>query len=136
VIVTDAQRIGPWVCERAGGTWVSGRGSAIGIEKDGELVAGVLFEDFNHANVLMHVAGKGKYWLNREFLWFSFYYPFEQLRVKRITVVIPSSNKESLRFAKHLGFVPEATLEDAHPDGNLEILVMRRNQCRWLEIRK
>ena len=68
-IIYDAERIGPWVCERAGGTWIPGRGTAIGLERDGEIVAGVLYEDFNGANVVMHVASDGTaQWMTPEYL--------------------------------------------------------------------
>lgn len=128
--------VGPWVASRTGGTWTPHRGTSIGLEQDGELVAGVLFEDYNGANLIMHCAGIGKKWLNREFLWFAFWYPFVQLACKRVTVIIASTNKDSLKFCAHLGFRPEATLKDAHPSGDLEILSMRLEECRWLEIKK
>lgn len=131
-IVCDAERIGLWVCERAGGSWTPGRGQAIGLEQDGELIAGVLYEDFNGANVLMHVAGTGRRWLTREFLHVAFWYPFEQLGCKRVTGIVPSVNADALRFDTHLGFQLEATLKDAYPGGDLLVLVMRREDCRFL----
>ena len=136
MIVFDADRIGPWVCERAGGTWVKGRGTAIGLEdgSSGELLAGVLYDDWNGANVNMHVAAvPGRKWLNREFLRVCFDYPFNQLHVKRVTGLVASVNLDAMRFDLHLGFKLEATLKDAHPEGDMNILVMRREDCRWLE---
>jgi hypothetical protein len=59
IVCDQPERIGPWVSEKTGGRWSPGRGTAIGLEKDGELVAGVLYDDFNGANVLMHVASDG-----------------------------------------------------------------------------
>jgi RimJ/RimL family protein N-acetyltransferase len=132
-IVYDAERIGPWVCERAGGTWIPGRGSAIGLERDGEIVAGVLYEDYNGANVVMHVASDGTaQWMTPEYLRQCFEYPFKQLGCKRVTGIVPSSNERALRFDERLGFRVEATLKAAHPDGDLIVLSMRRDQCRWL----
>lgn len=134
IIVDRPDIIGPWVCERAGGTWIEGRGTAIGLTDDKQIVAGVLYEDFNGANVNMHVAAiPGRKWLNREFLKICFDYPFNQLGVKRVTGIVPSYNKDAMRFDLHLGFNLEATLKDAHPEGDLNILVMRRENCRWLE---
>lgn len=132
-IVYDADRIGPWVCERAGGTWLPGRGTAIGLQRDGELVAGVLYEDFNGANVIMHVASDGTgAWLTKDYLRTCFAYPFEQLGCKRVTGIVPSSNEKALAFDTHLGFEVEAVLTEAHPDGDLVVLSMRRDDCRWL----
>ena len=135
-IVYDVERIGPWVCERAGGTWLAGRGTGIGLEREGSLIAGTLFEDFNGANVLMHVAAEpGRQWLNLTYLNTCFDYPFNQLGVKRVTGIVPSVNQDALRFDLHLGFEQEAVLKDAHPEGDLIVLRMTREQCRWIGAR-
>lgn len=134
MIVLDASRIGPWVCERAGGTWVAGRGTAIGQERNGEIISGVLYEDYNGANVICHIAGVGR-WATRKFLRVIFDYPFRQLGVKRITVPVASSNEKCVRFVQHLGFTLEACLKDAHPDGDILIYRMMAHECRWLELK-
>lgn len=136
MIVFDVDRIGPWVCERAGGTWVKGRGTGIGRERDGQLIAGILYEDWNHANVVCHIAGVGKNWLNRNLLWVMFDYPFRQLGVKRITTTVAQSNTVSQRFTEHLGFTLETRLLDAHPSGDLFIYRMMAADCRWLGLKR
>lgn len=116
-----------------GAVWVPGNGHAIGYEVDGELVAGVLFTDWNGASLQMHVSAiPGRMWLRREFLFTCFWYPFEQLRARKVFGVIAEGNADSLHFARNLGFVPEATLKDAHPSGALIIHGMTREQCKWL----
>lgn len=133
MIVTDAERIGPWVLSRMGGLWTPGRATAIGIEgPDGELRAGVLYEDYNGASLVAHIAGEGRRWATREFLGRIFAYPFGQLGVRRITVVVPSSNTPSIRLAGRLGFTLEARLLQAHPDGDLLVFCMFRSACRYL----
>lgn len=138
-ILTDCDDlVGPWVTEKLGCSWNKGRGVTIGLlHPDKGLVAGVLFEDWNGANILMHVAAvPGRHWLTREFLWFVFYYPFEQLKVKRITGLVASTNLDAIRFDKNLGFELEATLKDAHPSGDLLVFKMTKDKCRWLSLRK
>lgn len=135
MICLDAHVIGPWVCQRAGGKYIPGRYSAIGWVKNNSLVAGVLYENCNGANVIAHIAGEGN-WCNRLFLWVIFDYPFNQLKVSRITAPVSSSNQKCLRFINHLGFTHEATLKDAEPDGDLLIYKMTRDECRWLRIKK
>lgn len=109
--------------------------TAIGLEEDGKLIAGVLYDYYNGASMNAHIAGEGTNWLNRKYLHFIFWYPFEQLKVKRLTVLVPESNKESNRFVRHLGFDLEATLRDAAPDGDVFLYRMFRHQCKWLEMR-
>lgn len=107
----------------------------IGLEKDGELIAGALYEGFNGQNVWAHLAGKpGKRWMNREFLWYGFHYPFNEMGVKRISGYVNASNTEARRLNEHFGYQEEARLKGAAPDGGDVILyVMWRENCRFLE---
>lgn len=124
------------MCERQGVSWL-GVGECIGLLDDSDaILAVVCFDEYNKANVNMHVASvPGKRWLNREFLWYCFFYPFEQLKVKRITGLVAFSNMEARRFDENLGFTLEATLKDAHPDGDLLVYCMTKAQCRWLTLK-
>ena len=129
---SDAELIGPWVCERAGGEWVKGRGTALGMLKDGRLVAGVLYEDWNGANIVCHIRVEK---LNKHFLGLIFQYPFVQLGAKRITGIVPQSNKKALKFDQKLGFSIEHEMKNAHPSGSLFILGMYKENCRYLDDR-
>jgi hypothetical protein len=127
--------VGPFVAARSGAQYIPAAAKCIGLVEDGKVIAGVMYEAYNGANVSMHVAGEGRRWLTRDFLWICFDYPFNQLGVKRVTGVVPSSNADARRFDEHLGFVYEATLKDAYPGGDLIIYSMHRDQCRWLNLR-
>lgn len=130
MICTDADVIGPWVADRVGFRWTQGRSQAIGRIKDGKVVAGVLYEDYNGVNVVCHIACE-KTGINRRFLLIIFDYPFQQLKCKRITVVIAQSNTASRRLVEHMGFEVEANLHHAHPDGDLIVYRMMADDCRW-----
>lgn len=134
-IVTDEhERVGAFVSKMVGLTdWASHR--AIGIEEDGEIIAGVVYDNYNGASINVHIAAiPGKRWMTKEALRFAFYYPFIQLGLKRITGLIPESNRASRRFAEHLGFELEAILHDAHPDGSVFVYRMFKDQCRFLRM--
>ncbi len=107
---------------------------ALGIERDGELVAGVLYEGFSRYNVWMHVAAiPGSGWLNRTTLKLFFSYPFDQMGVRRVSAYVYASNAVGRRFNEHLGFKPEATLTGAAPDGGDVIFYsMWRKDCRYV----
>ena len=124
--------MGPWVCERTGGQYFPGESSAIGLERDGQLVAGVLFDHYNGKSVAMHVAGEGSNWMTRNFLVTCFRYPFVQLGVHKIIGLVDSSNRLARRLDEHLGFTMEAVVKDAAPHGDLLIYSMTREQCRFL----
>ena len=133
-VTFDAELVGPWVSAKTGGMWTRGRGTAIGRLKDGELVAGVLYEDYTNANIVCHIAGDDG-WATRGFLGLIFNYPFEQLGVKRITAPVHSNNEKSILLMTRLGFTLEAVLAQAIPDGNLLIYRMFKSECRFLEDR-
>lgn len=107
----------------------------IGLEVDGELVAGVIYESFNGNNVWMHVAiSDGGRHLTRSALRNCFDYPFNQMGVQRITGYVEASNTAARRFDEHLGFRQEAVLSGAASDGgDVIIYVMRREDCRYLK---
>jgi len=132
IITGQDERVGKWVCERTGGTFTQGDCIAIGLEQDGKLIAGVLYDHYNGKSIAMHVAGEGKRWLNREYLWFCFNYVFEQAGVSKVLGMVSSANEQALKFDRHLGFVHEATIKDACKDGDLLILTMTKDQCQWL----
>lgn len=104
--------------------------------EDGHPLAVALFTDYNKANINIHISAvPGKQWFRREFLWYCFHYPFEVLGVKRLTGVVASNNKQAIKFDENLGFILEATLKDAHPEGDLLVYAMVKDQCRWLNLK-
>lgn len=133
MITFDAEMLGPWVAQRADLVYVPNTASGIGRIKNGQIVAGVLYQDHNGPNVFCHIAAEGNRWANRRFLSIIFDYPFKQLKVKRITVCVAESNTASRRFVEHLGFELEANLQGAHPNGDLLVYKMTVENCRWLK---
>lgn len=127
----DAEILGPWVAEKCGGKWTSGRGTAIGrIDENGPF-AGILYEDWNGSQIVCHIAGDGN-WLNRLFLWIIFDYPFNQIGAKMMTAPICSTNIKSIRMVEHMGFELEGRLRGATSKGDLLLYVMRKENCKYL----
>jgi len=131
LIICDRQdELGEWLCSRTGGTYVKGDTTYIGLETNGKIVGVAGYEGFNRASVRVHLAVDGK--ITPEFLWFGFYYPFEQLKVRKLIGLVSSSNKKALRLNKHFGYVQEGLIRDAAPDGDIHILTMTKEQCKFL----
>ncbi len=125
-----------WVAAQTSEFGNFGTEVGIGWEKDGRLVAGVAYANWNGVNVECHIASdRSRRWLTRKFLHAIFWYPFEQLKVNRITVCVGEGNADSNRFVKHLGFVLESSLAGAHPTGKLHIYRLWRHECRFLQVR-
>lgn len=134
IVVGQNERIGNFVAKLIGNsTWYEYQ--AIGQEKNGELVAGVVVDNYvKNARCSIHCAGIGKKWLNREFLRFVFNYVFNDLACKVVVNPVNSSNKDSVRFTSHLGFEEIARVPGGYEDGDLIIFALPRNKCKWIEV--
>ncbi len=121
-----------WVAKRTNEFGSFGTDIGIGQERNGLLVAGVAYADWNGPNVVCHIASDGsRRWATREYLRVIFDYPFMQLGCKRITALVGEGNSLSRRFVVHLGFELETTLASAHPTGDLLVYAMFKESCRW-----
>lgn len=126
-------RVAQWVFSRLPHSDDATAYSAIGLESDGEIIVGVVYNSFTGADIDMTVAAKqGVLWRTR---WIvpMFRYPFLQLGCRRVSARCASRNHKSASVLLHLGFKPEGYLRDALPDDDMLLFGMTRNECRWLE---
>src|ERR1700741_4900054 len=119
-VIWDRQaELGAWSTARVSGVFHADSATAIGIERDGEIVGCCMFENFLGQSVMIHCAGEGKKWMSMEFIRAVFGYCFNQLQVRKIIGPVDSMNKDSKRFIQNLGFKAEAILANAGPRGDL-----------------
>lgn len=132
LVLDDHPRVAAFVAQQTDSdmNWVGYFG--LGLEQDGELVAGVIIESYTGRNANIHVAGIGKHWLNRNYLAVVFDFCFNRLGLQRLTGLVEAGNTAALRFDTHLGFKHEHTMPDGGRHGDLHILCMRREDCRYL----
>lgn len=130
-IVTDKARNGPvgqWVAKKLFSNLVSDEG--IGLERRGDMVAGVVYENWNRRSITCHIAVQGL--MTPYYLHCIFHYPFVHLGCEKILAPVAQGNDDSIQFVENLGFEREATLSDFHPDGDLLLYTMRGEDCRFL----
>lgn len=114
-----------------------GHFNALGLVKDGELKAGVIYNNMDGANLCVHVgAVNGCQWLTPKFLFSAFDYPFNQLGMRRVTAPIKSNRKNVIEFARNLGFTHDGTLKNYYADDDLHLYGLLKEDCRFLELRK
>ena len=109
-----------------------GNYSALGLVKGGRLVAGVVYNHASHCNIAMHIAAEGRFWPTPEFVFALFDYPFNQLKLRRMTGLVAKKNAAARRFAEHLGAKLEGSMRHALPHDDLLIYGMLRRECRWI----
>lgn len=133
LIYGHEDRLLPWAQERIG---VSFRRDAytLGLEKNGALVAVVVFDSFGETDCSMHIASDGtKAWMNKALLVSAFAYPFTQLGLLRVTGLVPADNETALAFDENLGFVREGYHPKAGPGGkDLVSLGLLKENCRFV----
>ena len=132
LIYGQEDRLLPWAQDRIGVTF---RRDAytLGLEKAGELVAVVVYDSFGEVDCNMHIASDGtSAWMNKSLLVSAFAYPFIQLKLNRVTGLVPAKNELALKFDEHLGFVREGYHPKGCKDDDLISLGMLRENCRFI----
>lgn len=133
IVFDEKERVAQFLVEQGAIKTIWQDYEAIGLEQDGKLIAGVLYDGYEeNARVSTHAAGIGKHWLNREYLWVIFDYPFNQLNVNVIVNTVSSTNQASMRFTEHLGFKEVARIEGGACDGDLIIYALYKKDCKWI----
>ena len=115
----------------------SGSENTLGVEQDGELIAGVVFEGYTGSSISIHVAAlEGRLWLSKEFLFRVFAYPFLQLECNRVTGLVRVDNPKAQKLDEHLGFIREGVMRRGATDGTDYIIYgMLKEECRWLNFK-
>jgi Acetyltransferases, including N-acetylases of ribosomal proteins len=119
-----------WVCSYIEGLAVRPPAQAIGLSRNGYIDAGVLFEDYNGASVVCHMAAMGR--LNREFLWTVCDYAFRTMGVHKIIAPVFSDNVRMMLMICKMGFELEAVLYGCQKNGDIELFTMTAENCRFL----
>lgn len=122
-----------WISDKLGGEAPFDT-QCIGIDVDGEVKAVVSYSNFAGKSCNFSMVGEGKNWMNKDFLWAMFDYPFNKLGLKVILATISGNNDKSLNMCRKLGFQKVVQIADAHKDGDLVIFEMRKDGCKWLQL--
>lgn len=133
LILDRPDEVGAWVADRLNGQWWPGRGVGLGLAQKGHLIAGAAYTQDNGVSVQVDLAVAHPHALTRAFMHAFLWYPFVQLKRRKVIAQIGCKNDPSSRFAEHLGFKREATLSDACPDGDLWIYTLTAPDCTWRE---
>lgn len=127
-----------WAIPRLGDCWLGdwGRASTLIHEKDGEILAVVVYNNWNPGNSaeLSVAAVDGRQWLTRPFLFAVFANPFLEWGCRRVWSVIDDDNHKSIKLCSHLGFQQEGRIrQGAGPAKDKLIFGMLKDECRYIE---
>lgn len=106
---------------------------AIGAVDGGLLRAVVAYNGFTGRTCFMHSAIDDPSVVNRTFVRAIFEYPFVQCGVLSILAMVDSTNTQALDIDKRCGFKEINRLAGAGLEGDMVILQLTRDECRWLK---
>jgi len=135
ILVTGEDKaICRWVGDRMGGVdSYFGPCKTMGFVADGELVCGVVFNNYQPPNIEASIATATPRWCNRGVLSAIFHYPFVQAGCLRVTAKTKATNQPARAFLCRLGFQQEGVIRHAYPDGvDMVVYGLLRDECRWL----
>ena len=130
-ITSDKLVVGPWVAKKTAGIFAPESSEAIGLQRRGEVVAGVIYEGWTGRSMMVHVAVEGL--MTPSYLAAIFHYPFVHVGANMLIAPVSEGNTKSINFVRKLGFRLEGRIPDAYPDGALLIYTMRRDECKYLK---
>jgi RimJ/RimL family protein N-acetyltransferase len=131
-VVFDDQRISDLVAKANDVDTFGEVFHSIGVEKDGEIIGGVVYNLASKTNICMHVASTETAWMTKQFLFFAFAYPFLQLNKRRVTGLVPAKNINAQKFDEKLGFKFEGIMRHGDTDDDLIIYGMLKEECRFI----
>jgi RimJ/RimL family protein N-acetyltransferase len=97
------------------------------------MVAGVIYENWNHKSIWCHIAIEGR--LTPEYLAAIFDYPYNVCQVEKIICPVGSDNEQSIKVVKKMGFTEEGRIKEGRPHGDIVFYTLRRDDCRFLNMR-
>ena len=138
IVTGKKEYVGDWVSKLIGNTNPWHDYEAIGIERNGELIAGAVIDNYiPGARCSVHCAGTGKKWLTREFLFVVFDYVFRQLKCSAVMNIVDGTNVDSLRFTAHLGFSEVYRIKGGGKNGSDGVIFeMQKSSCRWINLKE
>jgi RimJ/RimL family protein N-acetyltransferase len=130
--IVNGPDVGHWTAAETQGSFWPERSTAIGLEKDGELVAGTIFENWNGKSVVCHIAW---HQMTPAYVAAIYDYAYNVCNVDKIIGPISSNHTRALKLVSKMGFSEEARLKNAAPDGDIVLMTQTPDKCRYLEPR-
>jgi RimJ/RimL family protein N-acetyltransferase len=127
---------GQAIAECAGTSFNPKSGISICRHRGYERVGGVIFSHYTGESIAIHSGSWDPHWINRDILFVTFDYPFNQLGVKRIFGQVPETNLHAQEFNVKLGFKYVARIEGVFPHNvACMVMCMERAECRFLKLK-
>jgi len=130
--IVNGPQVGHWTAAQTDGAFWPDRSVAIGLEHDGRLVAGTIFEMWNGRSVVCHIAWQK---VTPTYVAAVYDYAYNVANVDKIIGPISSNHTRALNLVRKMGFSEEARIKNAAPDGDIVFMTQTPDRCRFIEAR-
>jgi RimJ/RimL family protein N-acetyltransferase len=134
IVLGQDEAVGQFAAERLGRAIIPPFTSMGIVGDDGQLAGAIIYNGYNGANIEISFYGPGT--MHRRFIKAAFAYPFDQLKVIRLTARTKRSNKLMCKLLARLGFTYEATLKNyfgpSRGDDAILYRMTRSEAAKWL----
>ena len=131
--ITAGPEVGEWVSAQTEGHFAPAASVAIGLKRDGELVAGTIYENWNGQSVVCHIAWRR---VTPAYLAAIYHYAYEVANVGKIIAPVNGNHTRALKLVSKMGFLEEARIKGAaHDAGDIVLMTLTPDRCRFLEPR-
>ena len=131
--IISGPHVGAWVTAQTEGAFDPNRSTAIGLERDGKIVAGTVYENWNGRSVVCHIAWER---VTPAYMAAVYDYAYNVANVDKIIGPISSNHTRALALVSKMGFSEEARIKDAaHDSGDIVLMTQTPDRCRFLEPR-
>ena len=104
--------------------------------RDDARLGGVIFTNYTTESIAIHSGSWDEHWINRDMLFATFDYPFNQLGVNRLFGYVPEDNFHAIRFNEKVGFTHVTRIEGMFKFGVACCLMkLERRDCRFLGVK-
>lgn len=135
IVQDNGNIITEWVCrgvkekiENLGSFFIT-----LGFVRNQKLVGGLIYHGISGNELFWTIYTDSPMWCTRKILRFCFRFAFENLKVRRINLLISRSNVQSLSFCTRLGFQIEGIKRQARDNGeDAFYLGMLKSECKFI----
>jgi len=128
--IENGPEIGYWVAGELDAGYFADRSQAIGLLKDGEIIAGIIYENWNRRSMVVHIVIKDR--ITPAFIGAIFDYAYNVCNIEKAIAPVSSANAKSIRMVEKMGFTEEGRIKDASPDGDIILYTLKKTDCRFL----
>jgi len=133
LVLGEDATVAAWVAARIPGRVEFKDMRAIGIERAGVPVGGVVYHEYRGNDIQMSCAATTIRWLDKGVLRALFAYPFVHLKCDRVSAYTGVDATHTRQFLERLGFVQEGVVRRGFEEGDCVLYGMLVEECKWIK---